>query len=341
MRQTYLKPFLLLIIALLGLLSTPKSISESLRGKFMAMLLPFSEFIPSKSKPILSTIRYKPTYYIEEQEIGEDIKLAALPNEGILAKVIYRLPSSWNSSLWINVGYVDNQDTDTTIIAKNSPVVIGDALVGIIDYVGKSQSRVKLITDSGLVPSVRCIRGQKQQSELLKHLDFVLQSLDFEMTSIPMNKKSQLISLLQELKKNTLQPTDDWYLAKGELSGSGKPLWRSRSKTLKGVGFNCDFADEFGLQRDLLTGQPIGASEKESSLPILKVGDLLITTGLDGVFPPGLAVAIISQINPLEEGAYTYSLNATPCATNLDDLSWLYVIPPQTFDSFDQPQNLW
>ena len=45
------------------------------------------------------------------------------------------------------------------------------------------------------------------------------------------------------------------YLAKGELYGSSKPLWRTQRHQLKGTGFNYDFADGEGPARDLQTGK--------------------------------------------------------------------------------------
>lgn len=205
-----------------------------------------------------------------------NLRLAALP-----ARVIYRSANSWNSSFWINVGDLDNDQLPTPIISKNSPVVIGDALVGVIDYVGKKQSLVRLITDSGLTPSVRVSR------------------------------------------KGIL-------LAKGEIKGQSLPLWRSRSQTLLGIGFNYDFADAEGPARDLRTGEVLDS--KSLATPILLHQDLLITTGLDGVFPPGLKVGTVTKIKPLKEGDYYYELEAKPAAENLSELSLVFVLPSIGYD---------
>ncbi|MDE3055178.1 MAG: hypothetical protein KGI80_00560 [Verrucomicrobiota bacterium] len=71
----------------------------------------------------------------------------------LLAKVIYRVPSSWNQSCWIDVG-----EEAAPLLSRNSPVVYGNALVGVVDFVGKRQSRVRLITDPGMNVSVRVER---------------------------------------------------------------------------------------------------------------------------------------------------------------------------------------
>lgn len=231
--------------------------------------------------------------YAETQDLPEELKaaqqrrrkellrllqdrLASLP-----ARVIYRSPGEWNSTLWLNIGDADNKAVDRLVVAKNSPVVLGESLVGVIDLVNAHQSRVRLITDSSLVPAVRAMR----QGRLL---------------------------------------------AKGELHGSSLPLWRHEGRVLAGIGFNYDFADAEGPARDLRNGRPAGEPDGDE-LALIQVGDLLVTSGLDGVFPPGLHVAEVSSMQPLREGDYFYELSAKPTAGDLDALSLLYVLPPVGF----------
>lgn len=78
----------------------------------------------------------------------------------IPARVIFRPINAWNSSLWVDKGQRDNLLLKRTVIAKNSPVVIGTSVVGVVDFVGERQSRVRLITDSNLNLSVRIKRGK-------------------------------------------------------------------------------------------------------------------------------------------------------------------------------------
>jgi len=199
--------------------------------------------------------------------------------EAVTAKVIFRSPNSWNSTLWINEG-------ESGTIKKNSPVVVGDTLVGIVETAGKSQSRVRLITDAKLTPSVRALRKIVKED-----------------------------GSIEEIK-----------LAKGELQGSGIAAWRRFGNRLRGVGFNYDFADKEGSARDLRTGEPI--EEEGKPLPIIKVGDILVTTGMDGVFPEGLKVAKVKKIQPLREGDFSYSIEAVPLVKEMDALSRVFVLPP-------------
>jgi rod shape-determining protein MreC len=226
------------------------------------------------------------------------------------AQVVYRDPSSWSSSLWINVGEKDNEAVHHPVIAKNSPVLSNGALVGVVDFVGRKQSRVRLITDSGLSPAVRAVRGASQNRELSQHLASFSQRLEKrdDLFSSSEEKEAFLASL-QALKSKIGTSWEDGYLAKGELHGSSAPFWRARSPILKGIGFHFDSPDE-------KTSFPV---------PILKEGDLLVTSGLDGVFPPGILVAIVSSIGT--QKGYAYEIKARPVASNLNDLQTLFILP--------------
>lgn len=244
-----------------------------------------------------------------------EVEQQALP-----ARIIFRDPSVWGSSFWINVGMEDNEILGRLIVAKDSPVVVGSSLVGVVEFVGKKESCVRLITDSGLVPSVRAVRGEMQDlffSKQLKNLLDLIYSRK-ELFSTEEEQKSLEKSLLK-LKSRLSKRGASYFLAKGELHGSSHPLWRSRGQTLKGIGFNYDFADEEGAKRDL-------------SEAILKEGDLLITTGMDGILPAGLDVAIVSKVHSLKEGSYAYEIEAKPAVSNIDELNVVFVMPPISFD---------
>lgn len=268
-------------------------------------------------------------------------KLFVAHLKAIPARVIHRSPSSWASSLWLNVGE-SNNPPNKKVIAKNSPVVVGKSVVGVIDYVGSRQSRVRLITDSGLTPSVRAIRGQPQNVLLADHIhaaaEILLRRTDLFSS---LEEKTAFIEKLDSLRKKLMQGgSSTWYLAKGELQGSQQPLWRAYGQLLHGVGFNQDFIDEDSPARDLRTGKVMPANNKWPTMPILKVHDILITTGMDGVFPPGLRVAEVTKIPLLKEGDYYYEIEAKPSAGNLDELSLVFVLPPIGYDDSEKPPIL-
>lgn len=269
-------------------------------------------------------------------ELQKLLQLKAVP-----ARVIFRSSAAWNNSLWIDVGEFDNKNLNEIIIAKNSPVLIGNSIIGVIDYVGKRQARVLLITDASITPSVRALRDDSKTLLASEKIQTILHL--FETTKTLSENQQEQKQLLNELQKTSNESRLDYtatYLAKGEVHGSGKPLWRSNRHLLKGIGFNYDFADGEGPARDLRTGAPIDSSIHLPSTPILKSGDLLVTTGMDGVFPPNLLVAEITKVHMLKEGDYYYELDAQPTAGNFDDLTTVFVLPPIGYDPDEHPHNL-
>jgi len=260
---------------------------------------------------------------------SELFRLIELQAKSISGKVIFREPASWSSCLWINIGERNNQLVGKAIIAKNSPVVVGSSVVGIVEYVGHRRSRIRLITDSGLVPSVRVVRGMEQNGVLLEQVRTVLTALEARQ-DLPGSKESA--EVLKRLTAALAEDRSNSYLAKGELYGSSEPLWRARGHLLHGVGFNYDFADEEGSARNLRTGEPLGGLGggfgEGGAIQLVKEGDLLVTTGMDGVFPAGLRIAQVVAVHPLREGACAFDLEAKALISNLDNLTFVTVLPP-------------
>ncbi len=257
--------------------------------------------------------------------------------QSVPARVIFRSFDTWNSSLWINVGESSNQADQMPIVALNSPVVVGRAIIGIIDYVGRSQSRVRLISDSRLTPSVRAARGGEQDFLISEQIEALVQHMNHHKGELLSSEdQTQLTQLLKQLKQNLQPLKKTWYLAKGELLGSSFSARLGQNIYLKGTGFNYDFADEEGPSRDLRNGKPLQQPQAEA-LSILKVNDILVTTGMDGVFQPGFQVAIVTHVALLKEGDYFYDLEARPIAGPLEELTLVFVLPPlkeeKAFDS--------
>lgn len=268
---------------------------------------------------------YKEFFKRRSQELCQRLELQA---QSLSARVIFREPSLWSSALWIDVGEKQNEILGKKIVAKNSPVLLGTSIVGVVEYVGKTRSRVRLITDARLVPSVRTLRGKEHNLFLLEHIDaiyFALKRREDLFSSI--QEASSILSMLTQLAHKLGAQAEDSYLAKGELFGCSAPLWRSRSQILKGIGFNYDFADEEGPARDLHTGKPYDPHSKKEPIALMREGDILITTGLDGVFPPGFRVACVSKVHRIKEGASSYEIEAVATAGNLDTLSHVVVLP--------------
>ncbi|MCE5317037.1 MAG: hypothetical protein LLG04_06700 [Parachlamydia sp.] len=302
MRKRTPKTYLAMLGFLFLLLSLSAAISEKIRTKAMDLLSPglsalrgINQHDPRDEEvqrlrlqnQLLAAENHKMRELLQADWGGFDAQ-----DDVAAAQVIFRAPMTWNSYLWINAGKEENRKLGKNIIAKNSPVLYGRSLVGVIDYVGDRQSRVHLITDTRLTPAVRAMRFIGKQAHLL---------------------------------------------AKGELHGNSKPIGRKESLLLKGIGFNYDFEDGEGPARDLRSGGSLDPARPARSMPIIQVNDLLVTTGLDGVFPKGLEVAIVTKVSPLKEGDYSYEIEARPTARELDRLSYVFIIPPTGFDPEDQP----
>jgi cell shape-determining protein MreC len=235
-----------------------------------------------------------------------------------IGRVIYRAIHSWQSSFWINLGEKDNLPDGKKIVCKGSPILSGCAVVGVIDYVGKNASLVRLISDPSLHVAVRVARGGLKNRLIRHHAEELL----------ALSHDEELHKLLSTFLSRAAANQETSFLAKGELHGHGGTIFRGPSTQLQGTGFNYDFEDEHGPARDL-----------RSRDPIIQVGDLLVTSGLDGVFPEGLFVAKVQSIAPLQEGATAYDITAIPCAPNLSDLDFVFALEPQLFQAKDIPEK--
>lgn len=243
-------------------------------------------------------------------------KLFSLP-----AQVVLREPVSWSSCLWLNVGEKQNRSLGKLVVAKNSPVIKGNTLIGVIEEVFADRSRVRLITDPALIPSVRAVRGSRQDFEVAQQINTLVDRIKAqEHLFVDEKEKESFLSSLLHLKSRLYKSKEDLYLAKGELHGSISVSNRSRSPLLKGLGFNYAFSDQEGDAQSIYT-----------KIPLIQSGDLLVTTGLDGIFPNDLDVAIVTKVFPLRPEDCTYKIEARSTVGNLDDLSTLYVLPPKEF----------
>lgn len=239
------------------------------------------------------------------------IRLQAVP-----ARVILRSFDTWNQSLWINIGSKINEEIvapGSPLIAINSPVVIGSAIVGVVDFVGAYQSRVRLLTNRKLHPSVCVVRGGEAEGFIGEKIQGVLEQMRTQkIPSLSKEEQMQLTLLLQKLKKNLDPLKKNIYFAKGELAGSLFPSTRNSQGLVRGTGFTQRFLLSEGLRCE----------------PLLQENDILVTTGMDGVFPPGFQTVIINKIIEKKEGDYFYEIEGVPVAYPVEELSLVFVLPP-------------
>ena len=236
-------------------------------------------------------------------------ELTAIPG-----KVIFREPLLWNNFLWINLGKMQNKEMGEEIIAKDSPVVVGNKVLGVIEEVHETRSKVRLLTDPSLNISVRVTRGREQNLSLLESVEELWHQLDVRPDLI---EGEMTQTALRELQKSLLQDVGNYPLAKGILQGSNSSLWRLPAHILQGFGFNYEFSDEEGEKIDLRSQNP----------SIIRIGDLLITTGFDGVFPKGLVTATVVAVEPLNPGDIFYKIRARAAIENIHEIEFIQVLP--------------
>jgi rod shape-determining protein MreC len=276
-------------------------------------------WLPRLSKKSVQTLLFSLTLlclYAFPKKVTDEVRYffieRVMSSQMEAPAVVYHEPHAWSSAFWINVG----ADQGALI---NSAVLYEGSLIGLIDRVEAKKSRVLLLTDETLTVSVRVLRGEDQKRVLVEKLETLINAF----RSMGENPEA-----LEKEYDQLLSRTGKHYLAKGELQGTRAPFWRGRSTSLRGVGFNYDFSDEQGPARNLITGIAYDSSEK-TGIPLIEEGDLLVTTGFDGVFPPEIPVAIVSRVFPLQEGAPSYEIEALLIAGNLQEIEKVTLLPPR------------
>lgn len=234
---------------------------------------------------------------VDRQEILESIKQKI---NSTRAKVIFREPKTWGNFFWINKGDNFNKKIGYQLIAKNSPVIVDRSLVGVIEEVKKTRSKVRLITDPSLVISAVTCRGKDQSKEILKRIDHLLAIIETD---------HFLTNSLKEYSKE-IKTTLNEFVARGEVAGAIKPQWNMQDILLVGTGFH-----------------PIENNYKHEK-SLFYVGDLIQTSGFDGAFPEGINIGTIKRIKPISEGGYFYELEISPSITNIHSLNYVTILKP-------------
>ncbi|WP_213358197.1 rod shape-determining protein MreC [Chlamydiifrater phoenicopteri] len=320
--------YLLIFLGVFGSLCLPKTLQERARIAFVDAYMTLFSWETNKEQKkseahFLETENFllkkelesakdllRASYSIKKTSPVMEEFLRPYYDKSIEAKIIFRDPTCWGSSLWINVG-------KNCSVQKQSPVVCGKVLLGIIDYVGERQSRVRVVSDVGMKPSVASAKSSMKSGSIQILADRLVASLEsLPQSCLEDEEKANFIRLITEFSRS-ICCEEDGPVFRGILFGSGNPLWSNTVDVLHGDGFYCYSGD----------------IDKER----LSLGDVLVTTGMDGVFPPGLLVAEVTKIFPLKEGACTFSLEAKSLISGLERLSWVSILPPMSFNPNDRP----
>lgn len=167
MRRTSFKRPLILALFLCSLFFWPGGLTTRLRSKIFTIFSPLwskktqelSQDLVLKLEAENHQLKLELMKLQQELELSRDLSLSAL---AVPAHIIYRDPGQWMSSCWVDVGEATNRALGRSIIEHNAPVIVGKALVGVVDKVYENQSSIRLITDPSVKPSVRAVRGYLQ-----------------------------------------------------------------------------------------------------------------------------------------------------------------------------------
>jgi rod shape-determining protein MreC len=254
MRNKKLTGYGLIAFCLIVLLSVPPKKMHRTRAKFVA----FATNLYSKHDKETKLTRLE-TELKKLQEENASLKQKLLNPQLYpqmitahnVAQVIFRDPAFWASSVLINKGMKD----EDSYVEKNSPVLSNGYLIGIVEEVFDTFSKVRLITDKNLQFSIK----KKQSQDLTK----------------------------------------DGPIEVGTLCGISSVDNRYRFKNVEGHFF----------------------------APTLKPGDELVTSGLDGLFPEGLQVAVVTDVK-INEEEVIFPFKAIVTAPDIKDLKLVTVLKP-------------
>jgi len=235
------------------------------------------------------------------------------------AHIVSHKQFPWSHMAWIDIG--TKTKNLPFPISVGCPVVYGQYLVGIVERVGKETSCVRLLSDPLLRPAVRVERMERDRQK--EHAAFLLlHELEVNPTLVPKETHRTALCRLLTSLASTYSKGPKLYLAKGELQGS---MNIKRPTLLRGLGFNYDIADVEGPARDIRTGQ---TQRDDPKLALILPGDMLVTSGYDGLFPKGLFAAYVKEVLPLEEGGFAYEIRAEVACPAFLDLSQVALLPP-------------
>lgn len=254
--------------------------------------------IRDKTIGLIQAVRFlgknNPKNYVTEQlEMENALLKAALEKKNLPAPALQHHLANViaRDPFSPHIIWIDAGSETCPFIAESSPVCIGIHALGIVEKVGEKRSKVRLLSDPSSHPSVRAARGNFSALLATHHLT-ALKDMFGDQVSL---------SALELIEKKA-GALGDPKLATGYLCGlthvDGELLFQ-------GKGFH----------------------KERDDCDMVKKGDVLVTTGLDGLFPPGLLIARVTRVVSPEPGALSYELFASPTYP-YHALFALFVLPP-------------
>lgn len=154
MRHKKLIGYSAIALCLMIILSIPPKKMHRLRANLVASAIGFYSKYEKETKT--SQLEAKIKALTEENaSLKQKLTNSSLFDQSItsdnIARVIFRDPAFWASSVLINKGMKD----ENSLIEKNSPILSNGYLIGVVEDVFDTFSKVRLITDKNLQFSIK------------------------------------------------------------------------------------------------------------------------------------------------------------------------------------------
>ena len=225
-----------------------------------------------------------------------------------------------------------------TYQSKKGQLLAGNFFNNILNA---SHSLTKSVADSIKSPFTRMALRDEDNTLLRKRVDeLLLERAKYQEAVLENKRLKELLKLIENRQEYIAaarvlsRGIDQWahtlVLDKGQNDGVSKDMSAVTPKGLAGKIFNAtgsysklllltdiNFSAAVRLQESRKEGVISGAGARRAILKYIpyedeiKVGDIVITSGLDQLFPPGIPVGFISKIDKQGTGHFQY-IEVTP-----------------------------
>lgn len=229
--------------------------------------------------------------------------------------ILYRPSTPGSCIVWIKT---------LNPVQKGSAVIIGDCVVGFIDVVHGLCARLRLVTDTRSKVAVEIKKASALHKEGIGDVSASMKALSMDVSYWQFlaehglfqdsSRALEIQKLLKDLQKELYS---DRALESTSLQGllRGSPnFWRYGQNHLVAEGF----------YRQIEISE---TSFKPNSNPI-EPGDLLVTSGLDGRYPPGLRVGYVSGVRAQDPANTLFEVEASSALADFSKEKWVWVLPP-------------
>jgi hypothetical protein len=234
--------------------------------------------------------------------------------------IIYRPVSRGGDVVWIRT---------LEPVQKGAAVIIGDCAVGFVDIASGLCARVRLVTDVHSRVSVEVRKQEAKESQMVAYASRFRLASDVAYWKLlaehglfqGLPNHLNLIELLNLLEKEltlqgeTQKKSDQVQGLQGLLKG-GTGTWRSQKRGLIAEGFYQEVE--------------LAPKTQTQKTPSIEIGDLLVTSGLDGRYPPGLRVGYVTAVQAKDAADTLFEVEASVALADFSKEKWVWVLPAIT-----------